>query len=342
MDVPTSETMADVSNFFKEIEVSLLMYLEPQIESKTSDLLNYVQRGLYVKALQTSCATEIFKINKHSDKELDIALGNAVEKYLTQGSMDRQLDVLAVGIACIQEFIQANWTGPPVEESSILDLCPFLKEFPNREDVCGCLVLDGESVAPRVVLPHLLVAARAALCINEWRLSDLKSRGWWCMRYLFLHQQVLEEKSPMIYNALRKSLKELPCQEIFTENASSGILKALIDVECALVYLYYFDVQKANECLQDASFITGLDISLGGALGKRTRFQEKDIAQLTLNVKCERSSMQDDDTVLLEHDLPKDLQLEDEVRLNQIKFLNVEDGKMQTLRPLEQAVIFGN
>ncbi|CAG2054188.1 unnamed protein product [Timema podura] len=74
-----------------------------------------------------------------------------------------------------------------------------------------------------------------------------------------------------------------------------------------------------------------------GALGKRTRFQEKQLAQLMVKVSVSRN-----EDVIPRVDtkhLPKDLSLDDEVRLNQIKFANEDDGKFPALLPLEQAVV---
>ncbi|XP_071441326.1 tetratricopeptide repeat protein 27 isoform X2 [Hetaerina americana] len=259
-----------------------------------------------------------------------------------------QRDALLCGVACLQAFIQANWTGPPVNETEVLNRYPWLKGCQyvlpdSREEICTHLALDAEGLTPCVVLPHLLLIARIILYTNVWRLCDLQSSRWWSMRYLFVHQQVLEEKSPQLHDALKKLLGEVPNQEIVACSTDSQ-LRTLFNIECAIIYLYYFEVQKSNECLQAASQGAGIEISLGGALGVRTRYQTTDIAQLTLNVKLNRPPEDQDVQNLssIEQDLPKDLHLNDEVRLDQIKFLNNDECELPGLKPLDQAVIFGH
>ncbi len=49
----------------------------------------------------------------------------------------------------------------------------------------------------------------------------------------------------------------------------------------------FFDFDRAKVCLSKALEILGLSLEETGALGKRTRFQEKELAQMTLNInKC--------------------------------------------------------
>lgn len=74
---------------------------------------------------------------------------------------------------------------------------------------------------------------------------------------------------------------------------------------------------------------------VSGALGKRTKFQQEDLAQLTLRVEVGENVGHDDS----EATLPVDVKLEDEVQLNKIKFKNQEDGEHPNLTGLHQAII---
>lgn len=55
-------------------------------------------------------------------------------------------------------------------------------------------------------------------------------------------------------------------------------------LEKASYQLDYFDQQEALKAIEKALEIAGLNIVLDGALGKRTRFQQKSTAQLKLSV----------------------------------------------------------
>lgn len=50
------------------------------------------------------------------------------------------------------------------------------------------------------------------------------------------------------------------------------------------VNLSYFEYDKALSCLNKSQELLKIDIELSGALGKRTKFQEHDIAQLDVKV----------------------------------------------------------
>ena len=76
-------------------------------------------------------------------------------------------------------------------------------------------------------------------------------------------------------------------------------------------------------------------------MGKRTKFQCSDLAQLILKVTL------NNDTSLEELEvetctLPKDLKLDDEVRLDKIKFIDNSLNTYPTLTGLQQAVILSN
>lgn len=77
-----------------------------------------------------------------------------------------------------------------------------------------------------------------------------------------------------------------------------------------------------------------------GALGKRTKFQEKDIAQMLLKVTC--TSEEQGSTITAETDsslLPKDLLLGDDTLLEEIKF--TDQASTPLLSSLQQAAILG-
>jgi hypothetical protein len=49
--------------------------------------------------------------------------------------------------------------------------------------------------------------------------------------------------------------------------------------------LHFFKYEKSESAVEDAMRQYGLDLQLTGALGKRTIYQQQDVAQLTLNIE---------------------------------------------------------
>ncbi|PSN47384.1 hypothetical protein C0J52_11170 [Blattella germanica] len=76
------------------------------------------------------------------------------------------------------------------------------------------------------------------------------------------------------------------------------------------------------------------------ALGLRTKFQVRELPQLTVQISVPENRPLSFPAVQQEH-LPKDLKLDDEVRLDKIKFTNASDGKFPDMHPIEQAVVLG-
>ena len=56
-------------------------------------------------------------------------------------------------------------------------------------------------------------------------------------------------------------------------------------MEYATFNLNYFDIALIQREVEKAANLAGISILEIGALGKRTKFQEKEVAQLTIDIK---------------------------------------------------------
>lgn len=75
----------------------------------------------------------------------------------------------------------------------------------------------------------------------------------------------------------------------------------------------------------------GLRYDLIGLLGKRTKYQEKDLAQLSIKVKVDPKDPSVERREVESEDVPQDIPLNDDVRLNKIEFTSdTEDHIMIT------------
>uniref|UniRef100_A0A671V8J2 Tetratricopeptide repeat protein 27 n=1 Tax=Sparus aurata TaxID=8175 RepID=A0A671V8J2_SPAAU len=265
-----------------------------------------------------------------------------VLKNKTTNCSQMEVGVLALAVSCLHLFAQSNWTGPPVS-INLSDLLPsaLLSSqvmLSGLDAMHSSLLLDGEAVYSLVANPFLLLLARVVLTKCSCKMESLQLLPWWTLRYINLHQQILEACS----------------QQLLTlAHSSEGFMKDLfinlaiqLHLECVYTSLTYYEYQPAKEHIKRAQELSGLNINVTGALGKRTRFQHKYLAQLILEVKKRQDQPgQTDDlaspTPTPLASLPKDCSLGDDTVLDKINLAEPDQHELPDLSAEEQAVILG-
>uniref|UniRef100_A0A8C6UIN3 Tetratricopeptide repeat protein 27 n=1 Tax=Neogobius melanostomus TaxID=47308 RepID=A0A8C6UIN3_9GOBI len=240
-------------------------------------------------------------------------------------------------------FAQNNWTGPPVElqDEELLPTALLQNQSSSsvRDSVLSSLLLDGESVYSLVSNPLLLLLSRVLLSAVADKTTSLQLVRWWTLRYVALHQQVLEACSPQLLT-LAQSMTE---HQSLLEKHQNLLLQ--FHLECVYVNLSYYEYPSAKEHMRRAQELTGLGVNMTGALGKRTRFQEKSVAQLILEVKREErpdwTSGETSPAPTPVSLLPKDCALNDDTRLERISLEDPEQFCLPELSPEEQAAVLG-
>ncbi|XP_075932796.1 tetratricopeptide repeat protein 27 isoform X2 [Anarhichas minor] len=280
-------------------------------------------------------------------EDIEAYLEKRVLQYLDDDHTKRELAVMALAVSCLHMFAQSNWTGPPLS-IHISDVLPqaLLSSQPQTvvEAIHSSLLLDGESVYSLVANPFLLLLARVILTKCSSKMDSLQLLPWWTLRYVSLHQQILESRSPQLLDLAQSSIdKVLKCQSLLSEQRNLAIH---FHLECVYTFLTYYEYQPAKEHIKKAQELSGLNINTTGALGKRTHFQQKYLAQLILEVKREQDQpgWVDDElspTPTPQASLPKDYALGDETRLDKINLAAPDQYELPDLRAEEQAVILG-
>lgn len=191
-------------------------------------------------------------------------------------------EVVLFAVACVHRFVRQNFTGPP----DASDAFPALASMANdpsrtrlREDLLS-FGLNRPFVNCREL--ELLWAAKLLLLDNETLVDGFESADWWAIRALLVWQKVLDEPSIELKTSLERRAQRWLQSTFFLSLPPRQ--RAQFWIEYAYGLLYYFEFDKAGNALEEAMSAVGIEVDFIGALGKRTRFQERDIAQLLLQV----------------------------------------------------------
>ncbi len=259
---------------------------------------------------------------------LDILVGDTASQLITQfvGTLQQATetpvqdgsnnDRLAIGLAALNAFLQANVTGPVLEDAplrqveQLFSLAAGQDARQFRKACLKSLEVDGVSVYEHVPLVELF-------CLAKWILTSLsqdelskggqgaeRSAAWLALRVRVWHYKLLTQLSlgpgsafnkssqwcdvPSLQDGIEKGLEEV-AGEVLGEGWSVGERVQFL-VEKANVCIMLGLDGKAKEALRQATELDGFVYALSGALGKRTRFQAKSTSQLVVLAKSEEGA----------------------------------------------------
>ncbi|OJD13914.1 hypothetical protein AJ78_05677 [Emergomyces pasteurianus Ep9510] len=263
--------------------------------------------------------------------------------------------LLHIGIAALCSFLQSNVTGPPLSFRSSDLLIPGRLidtsdggsgATPNhqslRETMVRSLSVDGEAVYK--LTPNIEMFCLAKAILNHPAITPSSNDGGemiyttplvartYRMRVNFLHQKMLSENTTTLQSLIYADLDFLAEKILQADSAASPQPAeecARFLLERATIHTHHGFDARARADLERAADETGFQYALTGKLGRRTKFQDRDISQLVVLAKSadgEHSPVaavpedQKTNTTSAEGSRPQNLDLNDDTLLEAISF----------------------
>ena len=208
-----------------------------------------------------------------------------------------------IGYAALHAFLQANVTGPPLQLSSeqlLFRTPPFSSPSAATEiraNLIRSLVVDGAAVYSLMPVVELFCLAKTIFNHPKLKVDGLERMR---LRTNFLHQRLLSEHAPALQSLVYEDLEKLA--PTIANGSSEEKIEMLL--ERALIHLYYGFDAKAGADIESAATESKFEFVLTGRLGKRTRFQDRDISQLVVLAKSAAKTDQAEETQLTNESRP--------------------------------------
>ncbi|XP_062549975.1 tetratricopeptide repeat protein 27 isoform X2 [Armigeres subalbatus] len=247
-------------------------------------------------------------------------------------STERQ-KILHSSIAALLAFVQNNFLGPTLVLNDAINV-------PGELNFRRLLTLDGEELNPNVATPELLYVCKLAfeqlLPTDDESTSHFVERLWY-LRFLVIYQRCLDDLVHSLYSSFDQNVGHLAKA---MENMDDYELKVQTHIEILQGYVLFKRITKSEHWITALQNVAGVDITIEGVLGVRTKFQQNPIPQLTLKAKGLETIDLADSKVTHGHiSLPTMLKLDDDVRLEKIKFTNEQENVDAQLPSLVQEIV---
>uniref|UniRef100_A0A1Q3EY78 Uncharacterized protein n=1 Tax=Culex tarsalis TaxID=7177 RepID=A0A1Q3EY78_CULTA len=241
-------------------------------------------------------------------------------------------NLLSAGIAALYAFIQNNFVGPTVSYSDVA--------FDNIPDVRDGLKSDGEELNVNVQSPELLYFCKVAFeQLNKEGSENGFAIKLWYLRFLIVYQRCLDDLTHNVYSEFDKTVEQL---EKDLEGVTDLKIKVQTHIEILQGYLLFKRISKSDRWRTALQSLTGVEITVEGVLGVRTKYQQKPLPQLTLRANGLVVGRDFASLAKETHGhvaLPTILKLEDDLRLEKVKFIAENENEDAQLPAVVQQMV---
>ncbi|RJE27206.1 hypothetical protein PHISCL_00447 [Aspergillus sclerotialis] len=296
-----------------------------------------------VPILQLPLANTVFGHNASEDALNRIASGEisytnflaesakSVSQTPIEGltSEQQSSQLLHIGLAGLFSFLQSNVTGPPLAFNPADVVLPAALRSNKtvlravRAQIIRELSVDGEAAYKLTPNVELFAVAKALLVdagilVENGPLVARTAR----MRVNFLHQKMLSEVTGTLQDAVYDDLDKLE-KSVLGGNSCTNE-KGRFLLERVAIHTHHGYDAKARQDLDQAARVRDFEFALTGRLGKRTKFQDRDISQLVVLAKSKDGNSTETSTSKAGEETqptgPKNLDLNDDTLLESISF----------------------
>ncbi|KAF3795694.1 Tetratricopeptide repeat protein [Nymphaea thermarum] len=293
------------------------------------EIVSLIEKGSYAEALSSDAARIVFDFAdgwqfenaKACADQFYAQVEQSAEKFLKVGAEDRQSSepsmdgesgalvrgvlVMAIAVAAFLAFTQCNLTGPPSEGFHSVPLWFLLPKENSMSEwdlwARQQLFCDGSDLLGKLfVLQYLVYAKRLLVKVNDSSsdggsvcFNKIRSNSWWLLRLLVLHQRILEERSPSLYNALQALIQvilhdfgDISSVDNYWRNklceGEASTITSAAHLEAGIIEHLYGRIDNSRKHFQSAEESCGLQLSVTGLLGFRTIHQVEAKAQMVL------------------------------------------------------------
>jgi len=358
--------MAASTHHLEHELITCYPYSESTDSSSHPEIIQDFLSGKYESVLSSRVGVQVLssendQTNSNSNsKDLSSFIQANVKSLISESGecQDAQnLSVLTVAASCLQLFVQNNWTGPPTQRAPVefLHKCFQSQIKEVTVEAQNDMSMDGETVYSKC--RHLIYLYISRILLLECRqlFTDIQTWDWWLLRCLLTQQALLSDRSPTLMATVLELIDKLSKQEPLMTDEKLREVQTLFHVEAGHACHTYLEYKKAEEHFNTGRKIAGIQVELGGAMGKRTQFQEEDKAQLVLRVTKDEDRLSRDAqhaernagnaaqvaTQQTKPSVPKNLPLDDDTVLNEIKFSDVTVQDNPDISQVDQTVVMG-
>lgn len=224
-------------------------------------------------------------------------------------------------------FVQQNFLGCRRDLAAPTD---------SQEDYRAALEVDSENLNVNVRNPELLLSSKRTF---QELYDSAEKRSvpllFWKLRSIIVHQHVLDERTGALYSEFKNMVSELEA----ALDPAETLVTACATLEIVQGFLLFRRITEAGVYLRKVKELLKTQLKLVSMLGFRTRFQTKPLPQLALKVISAAEDLPKSSETHSSTQLPKLLLLEDDTRLEKVKFVNESHGQIDDLASVVQCLI---